>query len=253
MSPTWLGIIASLVWTITIAVVVGYSSPCDDAYNPVERYISCRPINEVGDFLAGAFAPLAFVWLMVAVFIQGKELSLTREEMKLTREVLHEQRNEASRSAEFLKQQTEEIKREAADSRMQHLVELIHMQILNIASSVQVEWRGEQYIIFSQHREGLMDQDLLLNIRRGASEIGGFVRESAESYTVHGMVSLDELYTNLTYLDSLLTSCSPAQAARYVTLGFAQLSQAIEELFEAQRVTLTAHSEHSTTASMLQE
>ena len=38
-------------------------------------------LNEVGDFLAGVFAPLAFLWLVVSLFLQRKELQLQRIEL----------------------------------------------------------------------------------------------------------------------------------------------------------------------------
>lgn len=38
-------------------------------------------LNEVGDFLAGVFAPLAFFWLVIGFFQQKKELSLQINEM----------------------------------------------------------------------------------------------------------------------------------------------------------------------------
>ncbi|MBV6597516.1 hypothetical protein JL991_17805, partial [Acinetobacter baumannii] len=40
-----------------------------------------RP-NEWGDFLAGFFAPLVFMWLIYGYHQQGKELSLQLEEVK---------------------------------------------------------------------------------------------------------------------------------------------------------------------------
>jgi hypothetical protein len=51
------------------------------------------PLNEIGDFLAGAFAPLAFIWFVIAYAQQGEELrqntaalSAQYEEMKKTAE-----------------------------------------------------------------------------------------------------------------------------------------------------------------------
>lgn len=38
--------------------------------------------NELGDFLAGAFSPLAFLWLVLGFYQQGKELRLQVREMK---------------------------------------------------------------------------------------------------------------------------------------------------------------------------
>lgn len=46
-----------------------------------------RPkLNSLGDFLAGVFAPIAFVWLAVTVLIQSNELRSQREELQLSRE-----------------------------------------------------------------------------------------------------------------------------------------------------------------------
>lgn len=49
------------------------------------NYLSCRSLNELGDFLAGAFAPLAFIWVAGTVFIQSRELAAQRKELELTR------------------------------------------------------------------------------------------------------------------------------------------------------------------------
>lgn len=49
------------------------------------NYLSCRSLNELGDFLAGAFAPLAFIWVAGTVFIQSRELAAQRNELELTR------------------------------------------------------------------------------------------------------------------------------------------------------------------------
>lgn len=73
----------------------------------------CLALNELGDFLAGAFAPLAFIWLAAAVLIQSqelkeqrKELRLTRESMEDNREVMRAQADEARKQAEYIGQQT---------------------------------------------------------------------------------------------------------------------------------------------------
>lgn len=50
------------------------------------------PANEVGDTLAGIAGSLAFLWLIVTVTLQGKELSAQRYELRLTREEIRDQR-----------------------------------------------------------------------------------------------------------------------------------------------------------------
>jgi hypothetical protein len=63
----WLFISLSAIWTIRVFWLF-----YQDQYNP---YIhSSMPLNEVGDFLAGSFSPLAFFWLAYGYFMQNKEL-----------------------------------------------------------------------------------------------------------------------------------------------------------------------------------
>lgn len=48
-------------------------------------------LNELGDFLAGVFTPVAFGWLIYGYILQYKEFRLQREELEQTRETLGEQ------------------------------------------------------------------------------------------------------------------------------------------------------------------
>ena len=50
------------------------------------------PANEVGDTLAGFAGALAFVWIIVTVWLQALELKAQREELGLTRGEIEEQR-----------------------------------------------------------------------------------------------------------------------------------------------------------------
>ena len=50
------------------------------------------PANEVGDTLAGFAGTLAFVWIIVTVWLQALELKAQREELRLTRSEMEEQR-----------------------------------------------------------------------------------------------------------------------------------------------------------------
>lgn len=63
--------LASGFWIFLLAIMVFQTDPCVDAAhlddfieNSFNRFLSCRTANELGDFLAGAFAPLAFLWLV---------------------------------------------------------------------------------------------------------------------------------------------------------------------------------------------
>ena len=60
-------------------------------------------LNELGDFIAGAFAPLAFFWLVRGFYQQGKGLEQNSEALKL-------QANELEKSTEALELQVQEMK-----------------------------------------------------------------------------------------------------------------------------------------------
>lgn len=77
------------------------------------EWIDGKKLNSLGDFLAGLFAPVAFLWLVVTVFLQKQELSLTRQEMVDTRNVMIDQAAEAKAQKEFIEQQTAIMKRQA--------------------------------------------------------------------------------------------------------------------------------------------
>jgi len=99
---------------------------------PYELYQGVLELNpnEFGDFLAGVFAPVAFLWLATAVLIQAQELSAQREELAQTRlevrqnrEVAMAQAEEARKTSEYIGQQTailieQQRSREAAEAEI---------------------------------------------------------------------------------------------------------------------------------------
>jgi hypothetical protein len=62
----------SLVWTAGVSWLLFKDQVLYNGYSPM-------PLNEIGDFLAGSFSPLAFFWLAYGYFMQNKELSLNRK------------------------------------------------------------------------------------------------------------------------------------------------------------------------------
>lgn len=62
-------------------------------------------LNEVGDFFAGAFAPLAFIWLAGTVYIQTRELEAQRRELRENRKVNAATRDHVQAQAESMNQQ----------------------------------------------------------------------------------------------------------------------------------------------------
>lgn len=78
---TFLGVVITAVWLAGLAFIFLRKGGLGG--------LLALPLNEIGDFLAGAFAPLAFIWFVIAYAQQGEELrqntaalSAQYEEMK---------------------------------------------------------------------------------------------------------------------------------------------------------------------------
>lgn len=72
-----------------------FSPTLFEVISPTTKLESLKP-NELGDFLAGLFAPLAFLWLVLGFLIQASELRLSRrdlhEQIEVQKAVKHEQK-----------------------------------------------------------------------------------------------------------------------------------------------------------------
>ncbi len=63
----------TLLWILVSAIFFGFNIQSSKPMSP----------NEVGDFLAGFFSPVALMWLVFGYFQQGEELRLNTEAIKL--------------------------------------------------------------------------------------------------------------------------------------------------------------------------
>ncbi|WFE92316.1 hypothetical protein K1718_13405 [Roseibium porphyridii] len=134
-------VIFSGIWLLIGALLLSWSG-LDGSGQPIKIFQGLTA-NELGDFLAGFFAPLAFIWLAAAVYIQSQELAEQRKELRLTRDVAEEakeatkaQAEEARRSGnyfnlqtELMKEQKEREEKEVADQELSSLC----TQIANVA------------------------------------------------------------------------------------------------------------------------
>lgn len=104
-------------------------------------------LNEWGDYVAGVSAPVAFLWLVVAVFLQSSELkaqrselSLTREELELQREVMKAQAAEAARQADFIGLQCEIMREEHDETKRDAVYERTVRSLASVMRRYQHAW-----------------------------------------------------------------------------------------------------------------
>jgi len=74
----WFGIVVTVIW---LAGGMWYVALVTET-EPTQNF----SLEAVGSFLEGAFAPLAFLWLVLGLFIQQRELARNTEELRKTSE-----------------------------------------------------------------------------------------------------------------------------------------------------------------------
>lgn len=71
----WFGVSLTTFWLIVLSLYVSNTVGWANIGN--------APIETVGNFLEGAFAPLAFLWLVIGYFLQKKELMQNTDAIKM--------------------------------------------------------------------------------------------------------------------------------------------------------------------------
>jgi hypothetical protein len=97
-----------------------------------------QPIGEMGDFLSGAFAPLAFLWLVLGLFLQQRELSENNRAIQRQHEIM-------LRTAEQAEIQTHAIAANELHARQDtfiDLAELVGNQLEVIAGMLYLSSQG---------------------------------------------------------------------------------------------------------------
>ena len=100
--PTWLKCLTG-VWIIIGLVVL--------AYYWVYKTVS---LSDVGGFLAGIFAPVAWLWFVLAFRLQSQQLKIQHKELQLQREEMRNSVEAQQGSEEALKKQSEVLSNQLA-------------------------------------------------------------------------------------------------------------------------------------------
>ncbi|KQV27853.1 hypothetical protein ASC97_05675 [Rhizobium sp. Root1203] len=171
---------------------------------------ACMTAADWGNFFAGVFAPIAFIWLVAAVWIQSQELAEQREELRLTRlefeenrTVMQEQANEARRQAEFIGLQTEILKRQDSDrvsersqkdldDAIQTISDLIHHNLSDVKILVGTDINGQEaWVAFTKATRSKDDYILhFVSMMSRSPEFFGIVGHYSVNPEVLDMINL---------------------------------------------------------------
>lgn len=252
----------SAIWVVLLAVAVAWSKSCapDAAFWQVgSRFLSCLSANEIGDFLAGASAPLAFIWLVVTVLVQAQELRAQRDELRLTRQEfadnrkvaeatrkeIAEQAESARKNAEYLGTQTRLLSDQHAHQQQMIVDEtfagLLEQLETFLASRFHLKPRYSDPTISPDppFHAGEFNSNLYVRLSQRSSDIIGrmdSVRDNPGlevcSIDNRSVGLLEELLSQLERLCNMLDEASPVSRTLADTVRLLELRQTVEEVLQ---------------------
>lgn len=126
----WFGLAVTAGWLVIGAIYVEQSIGWSN--------ISAQPADVIGSFLEGAFAPLAFLWLVIGYFLQHKALTQNTEALQM-------QFQEIQRSAEQAVRRTETIaasERHARQETFMRIADQVKRQLGGISGLLFLSSQG---------------------------------------------------------------------------------------------------------------
>jgi hypothetical protein len=125
----WFGLIVTVVWLFGGSFYIFY-------HEGWSQFINLDP-NAHGDFFAGLFAPIAFLWLVIGYLQQTAELRMQREELEMQRKETGRLADESSRQSisieENLKQSRRDVflkTKELVDFEIEEVARRIHGPVM---------------------------------------------------------------------------------------------------------------------------
>jgi hypothetical protein len=164
---TWFGLVMTLSWLLLgytyIRTTVGW-----DAFTVL-------PADELGNFLEGAFAPLAFLWLVIGYFIQQRELEQNTA-------ALRSQLQQIERSAEQSVIQSEKLAESEVHARQETFLTIAENVRRQLGTTVGLLYISSQ----SAAADGSVTQEeqSALFSRMGQSDPEVFTRRMLETHLI---------------------------------------------------------------------
>jgi hypothetical protein len=199
-----------------------------------QPYNACLKLNEFGDFLAGTFAPLAFLGLVITVLIQARELREQRKELAHSIEVAEAQKEEMAEQADFLGKQAD-LMAETAKLNIEQQARRDLDTLVEIARPL-----IQKYIHDGSGYNAMPDVRYMRSRARGAAEEIQLIHERLaakdpqnQNLGRYSLKGAHELQKNLgLHLNTLKKRLSTYDLTLYVEYGFEDLRRELNALLE---------------------
>jgi hypothetical protein len=136
----WVGVIGTALWLFFTALFIAYKW----------EKLSVADPNVIGDTLAGFVAPLAFLWLIIATWLQRQELGLQRKELTENRQVLSGQQRELEATAKENAEQTRIMQQTLQTTIQQSVYDEHRTRLYYLAKYIQIQGRENSILLFGK-------------------------------------------------------------------------------------------------------
>ncbi|MDO6521957.1 hypothetical protein Q4578_10175 [Shimia thalassica] len=241
------GVWSTVAVLMVVFLVSGFEhcSLPDNCSNKVVGLLKA-PANEVGDALAGIAGALAFLWIIVTVMMQSKELASQREELRLTRRESKKMAAALEAQAEIFRdeqrQRKEDRLRAFIDEQLKLVVDKMHfyrksaiVRLRMIGQDVEivegfVEKKGANLYrinLFGKEKlEGDADESLQLysmNVSPILFLLDDLPDDYVEVYTPRNKLRVAEVISELEKIEEVIPELDASQLSRLNRIRFARI------------------------------
>ncbi len=132
----------------------------EDCRSNFQWFLTSEP-NEIGDALAGFAGSLAFIWIVVTVWMQGAELKLQRFELALQRQEFEKMVEAQTSQAHIMSQQLDVVTREQLQRDEARLDEVSNVMLVDLYEQL---FGVSQRIVWSIHGDKETEGDPYLRL-----------------------------------------------------------------------------------------
>ncbi|OED46406.1 hypothetical protein AB838_20610 [Rhodobacteraceae bacterium (ex Bugula neritina AB1)] len=219
--------------------------------NKIARLLEASP-NEVGDALAGFAGALAFLWIIVTVLLQGKELAAQREELKLTRKESEKMAAALEAQAEVFRDEQKYRKEDRLKQFLDEQLQLLVEKMFFYRASVRIKLRlvgadlltkegyveephDDEYIVrlFGRSKlEGTTDE-ALLEFSKNIQAIRDLIDDLPENWEVIWVSQyihrVDEVIADFEKVEKRISELSESQISRLNRVRFMRTLQTLRK------------------------
>ena len=219
------------------------------------------PPNEIGDTLAGIAGVLAFLWIIITVWLQSEELAEQRKELKATREEIKMSRIAQEKQVAALDAQAKVFEdektyrdharaKELLDQKLAGICDIIHMSSIGFEGWDYIGKMSSYTLVDGGMKEGETDTNMSIGIfkQRKEDTIENYLKFAETSCRLAAEVmkrhadkitrkpktrdQLEEICSRLKEIDTMNLVLSPDQNERVRNLRLPKLAEQLEVMMD---------------------